>query len=74
MALVVVGSDDEQSGPAAASRGAPNGSPATDEARLRVGWGAEGADKLRARWRPGARATIAGRLTTPAAGRWPAPA
>jgi hypothetical protein len=66
VALVVLGSDDEQSGPAAASRGAPNGSPASGEPELRVGWGAEGADKLRARWRPGARATVAGRLTTPA--------
>jgi hypothetical protein len=46
--------------------GVPNGSPASDEARLRVGWGADKAARVRARWRRGGRAIIAGRLTTPA--------
>jgi hypothetical protein len=63
--LVVLGADGEQAGPAGGGRGAPNGSPASDEARLRVGWGADGADRLRARWRRGAAAIVAGRLTTP---------
>jgi hypothetical protein len=46
-------------------RGVPNGRPASDEPRLRVGWGAAKAATLRARWRRGGRAIITGRLTTP---------
>ena len=65
VALVVLGSDGGGSRPADSSRGVPNGSPASHEAQLRVGWGARGAHMLRARWRPGARATVVGRLTTP---------
>jgi hypothetical protein len=65
VALVVPGSDGEDSRPADSSRSVPKGSLASDEAQLRVGWGAGGADMLRPRWRPGARATVVGRLTAP---------
>jgi hypothetical protein len=61
VALVVFGGGEER-GPADGDHGVPNGSPASDEARLRVGWGADKAARLRARWRRGGRAIIAGRL------------
>jgi hypothetical protein len=64
VALVVFGGGER--GPADSDRGVPNGRPASDEARLRVGWGPAKAARLRARWRRGGRAIIAGRLTTPA--------
>jgi hypothetical protein len=65
VALVVFGAGGGP-GPADGDRGVPNGSPASDEARLRVGWGAGKSARLRARWRRGGKAIIAGRLTTPA--------
>jgi hypothetical protein len=66
VALVAFGGGGGGRGPADSDRGVPNGRPASDEARLRVGWGAAKAATLRARWRRGGRASIAGRLTTPA--------
>jgi hypothetical protein len=66
LALVVFGDGGGERGPADGDRGIPNGRPASDQARLRVGWGPAKAAALRARWRRGGSAIIAGRLTTPA--------
>jgi hypothetical protein len=66
VALVASGGGGGERATADGDGGVPNGSPASDEARLRVGWGADKAARLRARWRRGGRAIIAGRLTTPA--------
>ena len=67
--LVVGTGDTERSGRAVpgAVLGEPNGRPASNDARLTVWWpgddGSRGRE-LSARWRPGGRAVIAGRLTS----------
>jgi hypothetical protein len=66
IALVAFGGRGGEWRPADGDGVVPNGGPASDEARLRVGWGANKAARLRARWRRGGRAIIVGRLTTPA--------
>jgi hypothetical protein len=66
VALVASGGGGGERATADGDGGVPNGSPASDEARLRVGWGADKAARLSARWRRGGRAIIAGRLTTAA--------
>jgi hypothetical protein len=66
VALLAFRGGGGERGPADRDRGVPSGRPASDEARLRVGWGANKAARLRARWQRGGRAIIAGRLTTPA--------
>jgi hypothetical protein len=66
VALLAFRGGGGERGPADRDRGVPSGRPASDEARLRVGWGPAKAATLGARWRRGGSAIIAGRLTTPA--------
>lgn len=65
LALVVLGADqsDPPQATAAGPRGAPNGSPATEEAVLRAWWPQDGKTSVRERWRRDGETTIAGRLT-----------
>lgn len=67
LVLLLGGSDEPKpTQPTADSgkRGDRSASPGADRGRLDVRWSASDGDTLRARWRRGAKATIAGRLTT----------
>jgi len=64
LVLLLGGGDEPRPAEPTRNSGERGGSPAAAHARLDVRWQASDDDTLRARWRRGAKATVAGRLTT----------